>query len=85
MGYKNSIIMLINVEIPSGVTVKVEAEWFYSLSDEQLKDFYINNTINYEFNQVIFDPFNDSILDEYIPKPDDIEEIDMSIDFSPED
>ena len=81
--------MLINVELPTGVTLKVESEWFYSMSDAQLQKFYENNTINFEYHQTVINPFNLSSLDNN-PLNDldpeiDIEELDISIDFIPDD
>ena len=45
--------MLINVELPNGMTVKVESDWFYSLSDNELEKFYDNQTVNFEYHQII--------------------------------
>jgi hypothetical protein len=78
--------MLINVELPSGITIKVESEWYYSMTDEQLEKFYENNLINYTYHQTIQDPFDNSILNgsiqiESIEDIEDIEEIDTSIDY----
>lgn len=75
--------MLINVELPSGITVKVDSDWFYSLSDWELAKFYENNTLNYDYHQFIRDPFDNSIIEVpgFKPLEEDIEDFDPTIDF----
>ena len=79
--------MLINVELPNGITIKVESDWFYSLNDYQLDKFYENNIVNFEYHSHIQNPFDNSSLETFINDIDeDIEDdIDTSIDFYPED
>lgn len=78
--------MLINVELPSGITIKVNSDWFYSLSDKELERFYENNLLNYSYHQVITDPFDNSVIDitPYQPSDEDLEEFDTSIDYTPD-
>lgn len=73
---------LINVELPYGNTVKVNADWWYSLSDKEIEKFYELQTLNFDYHQIINDPFDNSstgsITDIDI---EEIEDIDTSIDF----
>jgi hypothetical protein len=73
--------MLINVELPSGITVKVDSNWFYSLSDSELKVFYENNTLSREYHQSILNPFDNSIIENSSPITDDFEELDTWVDI----
>lgn len=79
--------MLINIELPTGVTIKVESEWYYSMSDIELKNFYENNMLNMNYHQTIIDPFDNSVMlvPSYKPDIDDLEDFDDSIDFIPDD
>ena len=78
--------MLINVELPNGMTVKVESEWFYSLSDYELEKFYDNQTVNFEYHQIIKDPFDISAIEQFKKDiEEEFDEIDTSIDFIEED
>lgn len=78
--------MLINVELPNGMTVKVESEWFYSLSDYELEKFYDNQTVNFEYHQIIKDPFDNSALEIFkIDAEEEFDELDISIDYLEED
>jgi hypothetical protein len=74
--------MLINVELPNGMTVKVESDWFYSLSDNELEKFYDNQTVNFEYHQIIKNPFDNSALETFKKDAEDeFEDLDISIDF----
>jgi hypothetical protein len=75
--------MLINIELPHGNTVKVESDWYHSLSDYQLEIFFQNQSVNFEYHQILVDPFDNSVieLNPYTPTNDDFEDIDESIDY----
>lgn len=73
---------LINVELPYGNTVKVNADWWYSLSDKEIEKFYELQTLNFDYHQIINDPFDNSSTNFLIDLENlDIDEIDTSIDF----
>lgn len=77
--------MLINVELPNGITVKVESDWYHSMSDHQLDEFFKNNMVNFDYHSDIQNPFDNSSL-EITPIIDDIndiiiDEIDLGIDY----
>ena len=73
--------MLINIELPNGSTIKVNSDWYYSLSDYELKLFYENNTLNYSYQQTIRDPFDNSVTDFHPPELDE----EYPLDYDPED
>jgi len=81
--------MLINIELPNGITVKVQSEWWYSLSDYEVERFYTLQRTSFDYHQDIMDPFDNSvILTETIPEEDyDFleETLDTSIDYTPDD
>ena len=85
----NENTMLINIELPNGITVKVQSEWWYALSDHEVERFFTLQRTSFDYHQEIMDPFDNSvILLETIPEEDfeyleDI--IDTSIDYIPED
>jgi hypothetical protein len=68
------------------MTVKVESDWFYLLSDNELEKFYDNQTVNFEYHQIIKNPFDNSALEVFKQDAEDeFEDLDISIDYIEED
>jgi hypothetical protein len=77
---------LINVELPNGKTVKVNSDWWYTMTDAEIDKFFKLQMVNFDYHNEIVDPFDNSAMDAYQQYEKDAKDFeDEGIDFEPED